>query len=197
MDPITGFMAIAGLGVSLFGSTEASGYQKQAAQVSQNITGLEEQENQQRQLAMNISARRQSVQALRTAQQASARGEAAAANQGGLQSSGFQGGQAQATTGGAFNILGIQQNQDIGNQMFGIQGQISQQQILQSQLQSQASTYSGIASIGSALSQSAGPLGNILGNVFSFGQQPGQGQWQGSATSSSMGLNYGAPGGFY
>lgn len=184
MDPITGFTALAGLGISLFGSTEASGYQQQAAKVSQNITGLEEQENQQRQLAMNISARRQSVQALRTAQQASARGEAAAANQGGLQSSGFQGGQAQATTGGAFNILGIQQNQAIGNQMFGIQSNISQQQILQSQLQSQASTYSGIASIGSALSQSAGPLGNILGNLFSFGQR--QGSQAQTSTSSSF-----------
>jgi hypothetical protein len=193
MDPITGFMAIAGLGVSLFGSSQASKYQSEAAQASQRITGLEEQENQQRQLAMNISARRQSVDALRKAQQASARGEAAAANQGGLQSSGYQGGQAEATAEGAFNVLGIQQNQAIGNTMFGIQGQISQQQILQSQLQSTASTYQGIASIGSALSQSAGPLGKILGNAFSFGQG-GQG---GPQTSTSSSFNPWQVGGSY
>lgn len=181
MDPITLAISAAGIGMSLFGAAGAmdktlqeSALSGQETQISQGITGLQIQENQQRQLAMQISARRQQTETIRKTQMARAQGLAAGVSQtGGTSSSGIAGGQAQAQGEGEFNLLGTNQNLQIGNQLFGIQNQISQGQIAMSgiqgqmnNLQGQASIFSGVGAIGGSLANSAGPLGNILGNWF-------------------------------
>lgn len=186
MDPITGAIAIAGLGMQLFGAggalssgLSASDFAKQESQVSQDITGLQGQENDQRQLAMQISARRSQTESIRKAQLAGATGQAAAVNQGGQFSSGDAGGQAQASSEGRFNVQGTQQQEDIGNALFGIQRNITAKQIMMSSLQGQqasaqgqAALFQGIASIGGSLAGSAGPAGNLLGNFFGNQNDP-------------------------
>lgn len=201
MDPITGAIAIAGLGMQLFGAggalsggLSAADLASQESQVSQQITGLQQQENNQRQLAMQISARRQQTEMTRKAQLASSQGLASGVNQGAQFSSSVQAGQQQATSEGDYNLQGSNQNLEIGNQLFGIQNQITGKQIQMSGLQGQqasaqgqAAIFSGIGSIGGSLANSAGPLGNILGNWFgnkgdaSLGSG-GEGLPQGSAT---------------
>jgi hypothetical protein len=201
MDPITAAISIAGLGMKLFGAggalgagMSASGFASQETAVSQNTTQLQIQENQQRQLAMQISARRQNMQNVRATQLAQSQGQEAAVNQGAQFTSGAAGGYAQAAGQGGVNLLGTNQNLQIGNALFGIQNQISQNQITMAGLQGQQSSaqgtaamFGGIASIGGALAGSAGPMGSILGNFFGNKNDPslgtgGQGLPQGAAT---------------
>lgn len=193
MDPITGAIAIAGLGMKLFGAggalasgMSAADVASQESGVSQQITQLQQQENQQRQLAMQISARRQITQDTRTAQMTAAKGRAAAVNQGADQSSGAAGGQAQAGAQGRYNVQGTQQQLDIGNALFGIQGQITGKQIQMSQLQGQQSTdmgnaamFGGFSQIGGSLAGAAGPAGNILGNFFGNSNDPSANAFKG------------------
>ncbi len=122
---------------------------------------------------MQISVRRQSIQDERTAQMTAARNLSAGVSQtGGTQGSGVQAGQQGAVSGGNFNLLGLNQNLQIGNTLFGLQDQISQNQIQMAALQGQANTASGISAIGGSLAGSAGPLGNILGNFFNNQSDP-------------------------
>lgn len=179
MDPVTATIAIAGLGMSLFGSMGAAektaqmaGLASQEATISQGITALQGQENDQRQLAMQISARRQQTEVVRKTQMARAQGLAAGVNQtGGTASSGIQGGQAQATGEGAYNLQGIGQNLSIGESLFGIQKQITGKQIAMSGLQGQSASLqgqagidSGIGALGGSLTGSSKNLGNIFEN---------------------------------
>jgi hypothetical protein len=187
MDPITAAIGVAGLGLKLFGSVgtldttySEAGLSSQETALSQQNTQLQIQENAQRQLAMQISSRRQATQDTRNAQMTAARNLAAGVSQtGGTSSSGVTAGQQGATSGGAYNLQGINQNLQIGNTLFGLQGQQSQNQIqmagLQGQmntLQGQASIFGGIGSLGGSLANSAGPLGNILGNFFGNKNDP-------------------------
>lgn len=186
MDPITAAIGIAGLGMQLFGSIGAAektaqmaGLASQEATISQGITALQGQENDQRQLAMQISARRQQTEVVRKTQMARAQGLAAGVNQtGGTTSSGIQGGQAQATGEGAYNLQGIGQNLSIGESLFGIQRQITSKQVamagLQGQsasLQGQASIDSGIGALGGSLMGSSKGLSDIIGNFTNTSNQ--------------------------
>lgn len=204
MDPITGAIAIAGLGMQLFGAggamsatSKEAGLASQESGLSQGITQLQMQENNQRQLAMQISARRQQTEIMRRTQLTKAQGLAAGVNQGAQFGTGVQGGQQSATSAGGYNLLGVNQNLEIGNALFGIQNQISNKQIAMSgiqgqmaSLQGQASMFSGIGAIGGSLASSAGPLGNLLGNFFGNKQDPtantqgGMGMYSGAQTGS-------------
>lgn len=164
MDPITAAISIAGLGMSLFGTVKGAGVASQEAAVSQQITGLQQQENSQRQLAMQISARRQQTEIMRKTQMAQAQGLAAGVHQGAQFGSGVAGGQAQATSEGAFNLQGINQNLQIGEALFGLQNQITGKQGMMAGLQGQASTDAGIAAAGNSLMGSAKGLSGIIGN---------------------------------
>lgn len=181
MDPITGAIAIAGLATQLFGAVGSMSATSQEASLAQQESGLsmqntqlQMQENSQRQLAMQISARRQMTQNTRTAQLRSSQSLVAGVEQtGGTQGTAVQAGQQGATSGGAYNNQGVQQQLDIGNTLFGLQGQMSQNQLkmagIQGQmstLQGQSSIFQGTGAIGGSLAGSAGPLGNILGNFF-------------------------------
>lgn len=187
MDPITGAIAIAGLGMQLFGAGGAFGATSKAATIASQEAGISMQnadlqmhENQQRQLAMQISARRQMTQNTRQAQMQASQSLVTGVGQtGGTQGSAVQAGQQAATSGGAYNNQGVQQQLGIGNNLFGIQNQISRNQITMAGLggdmatqQGQASMFQGIGAIGGSLTKSAGPLGNILGNFFGNSNDP-------------------------
>lgn len=173
MDPITAAISIAGLGISLFSSVKEAGISSQETALSQQNTQLQIQENAQRQLAMQISARRQQTQDVRTAQMTASRNLATGVGQtGGTSSSGVVAGQQGATSGGDFNLQGVNQNLQIGNTLFGLQNQQSQNQIAMAGLQGQMNNWKGIGAIGGSLSGSAGPLGNILGNFFNNQSDP-------------------------
>lgn len=192
MDPITLMFGLASTALSAFGTFGAMQTANQASQINQQIAGIQVQENTQRQLAMQISARTKSLDALRNTQKASSLALAAGVNQGAQFGSGVAGGQGAAANQGAQNLENIQQNLQIGNALFGMDSTIDNLKGQLSALQSREATYSGISSLGGDLSRVAGPFGNLFQNFF--GGSGGGGNSPG-ASSNYAGYNVtGLPG---
>ena len=103
-------------------------YGQQVAQIEANrsIIGLQQKQEDVRQSAMNIDAQRQKRQAIRDQLAASSLGIARATGSGAsLSDSGVQGGQAQIGSQGRYNLLGINQTQEQGNSLFGLNSEIT------------------------------------------------------------------------
>lgn len=147
-----------GLGLSIFGGIEKyEGAQKQtAAQVSE--INLEEQQDQVRKQAMEVSSRRQQMEVLRNAQRASSLARANATASGSQFGSGLQGGLGQIAGASGVNMLGINQNLQSGEQMFGLNALLDQQKIAYAQAGGQINTGSGLSSLGGSLMSSMGTL---------------------------------------
>lgn len=181
--------------MSLFGgisgasnAKDAAGLQSQEAAaaygIQGQIAGLEGSANAQRQQQMALSAQRQQLENFRNMQRVRAQGLNAATQQGAQFGTGLAGGQAQATDQGYFNSQGIQQNLEIGNNLFSIDNQISQQKLALSGLQSSTNvalsgiqsnmaTDQGIANVGGAMMKGAGTMSNIFGYMTAPGMGPG------------------------
>lgn len=163
MDPLTLGISAVGLGLQAFGSFSAAGKAKEAYGIQSQITNIEGQVNQQRQTAMELSARRQSMEIFRNNQRARAMAVNNATNQGASygNSSGLPGGEAQVQNQSTFNLQGVNQNLQIGENIFGLDDQISKQKLALSQVQSQQATDQSIGQLGGGILKSAGTLGNI------------------------------------
>lgn len=194
MDPITiGLMAV-GTGLQIYGGMKQSGIAKQQAAIGQQQASISADEaaqeqgiNYQKQQQMQLQASRMQLENFRNVQRARAQGLNTAVSQGAQFGSGLQGGQAQATDQGYTNALGINQNLEIGNNIFGYNNAISQDRIKSAGLQSQsaalggdAATASGISSLGGALVKTGPTIGamakgiNFSGlNLFSPGSLSG------------------------
>lgn len=160
MDPLTLGIAAVGLGMSLFGGISASEQASKQAQINQQINADEVKVNQQRQQAMVLDASRRQMETFRNTQRARAAGLVAATSQGVNKGSGLAGGQAQATDQGLFNSLGISQNLQIGQNIFGLDNQISGLKSQISASQSSQMTDSAISSFGGDIMKNASTLGN-------------------------------------
>jgi len=169
MDPLTLGIGAVSLGLQLFGGFSAANTQNQIAQLNSQVYSQEKLANKQRQDAMELSARRQTMETFRNVQRARAMGTAAAVNQGAQFGSGLQGGNAQATDQGFWNASGIQQNLQIGRNLFGIDNTISGLKSQISSLQGSVATDEAIAGMGGALGKNAGTLGNIFSSFGSLG----------------------------
>lgn len=181
-------MAIAGVGLatslagSLMASTAASSYYKG----EQNIGQLELQVNDQRKLAMEVDARRRQLEVVRNNQKARALSQTSATSQGAQMGTGLQGSYGGISGQSNTNLLGVNQNLEIGRNIFGIDTKISEQRIANSGFQSQMNQGQGEASIGNTLMSSSGKAGSILQSLFG-GSSSG-----GSPSSSSLGGNLGS-----
>jgi hypothetical protein len=148
-------IGLAGLGIEALGTMEQSSAAKDVTQADINIAGIQQKENAQRQLAMQINARRQQTQQIRDAQLKQSQGLASATSQGAQFGSGLSGGQAQIAGQANYNLQGINQNLQIGNTLFDLSNQQSQQQIAKFQAQSAQASASGLSSIGGDLLKAA------------------------------------------
>jgi len=179
MDPISIGLGLAGLGLSLFGGAKQADISKQQAQLSAQVAGVsgqiagdELQVQAQKKQQMELEANRQQLQNFRNVQQARARSLASATTQGAEFGSGLEGGLASASDQGNVNALGINQNLEIGRNIFGIDTDISQKKIQIAGLQSQsallggkAATDQGITSLGGALLKSGPTIGSFTKNL--------------------------------
>lgn len=169
MDPFTAISAISGgvgLGMKIFGMDSASKAASAAYGIESNITGLQQQVNNQKQQQMELSARRGQLENFRNAQRLRAQGTNAAVNQGAQFGSGLQGSLAQNTSQSLFNSQGINQNLEIGRNIFGLNNQISSQNLALSKVKSDMSTDQGWANLGGSLMQSSGSIGNVAGAAW-------------------------------
>lgn len=190
MDPLTLGIGAIGLGLSLFGGASQASASHQIAQVQQqeaqqaygiqsNISSLEGKVNDQRQVQMELSARRQSLQQFRTMQQARAQSIANSTNQNAQFSSSAKSGADNTTAQGLFNVQGINSNLAIGENIFSLDRNISSQKLALSNVQTQAniqlsglqsdiSTDQGISNIGGTLMKGAGTISNIFSAGTNF-----------------------------
>lgn len=187
MDPISIGLGLAGLGLSLFGGMGQASVASQQAQISSQVATVggqiatdEQAVQAQKQQQMQLEASRANLQNFRNTQQAQARNLSNATAGNSQFGSGLQGGQAGAKDQGLFNSLGINQNLQIGQNIFGIDSDISQKRIqiagLQSQsalLGGQAATDQGYASLGGALLKSGPIIGALGKNLGGFSTNPG------------------------
>jgi hypothetical protein len=162
MDPVTIGLTVAGFATSILGTMSASSDAKQISGYEQQNAGLEMQVNAQRKNAMEIDARRRQLDTVRNAQRSRHAAVATVQGQtGSTQGTGLQGAQAQLSGQGNFNLQGINQNLEIGRNIFGLDTSISQNKIAIAGLQGSQGTAQGIAAIGGDISRSATSLGNI------------------------------------
>lgn len=164
MDPFTAFSSavqVVGLGMSLFGGASAASDASKAASIQSNIAGLEGGLEDQRHTAMELSAHRQQLEILRNNQRARSTATANATNQGAQFGSGLQGGLAQVQDQSLFNLSGVNQNLQIGDAMFGINKQITEQKQQLAMVQGQSATDQSIASLGGALVKTGPVIGQI------------------------------------
>lgn len=164
----------AGVGTSVAGAMSA-------AEANKNIAGLEGKAEEQRKNAMELDARRKSLEQVRVMQRAHYMAQNNANNQGALQGSGVQGGYGQVAGMGYTNLAGIGQNREIGENLFGINSQISGQKMNLADAQSMSAIGSGLTSLGSMGMGALGNFGKLsqgfpTQSVFGGGGYPGAGK---------------------
>lgn len=158
---LTGGIGLAGLGVSVYGQVQQSKDEKTAYGSRIAQAQLDEQVNSQRQRQMELTYNRNSLENLRKTQQTNAMALATSTNQGAQFGSGAAGGRAQVTSAGAFNQLGMNQNYQIGENIFGLDNQIDEQKINEAKAQSAANSAGGIAAIGGDITKAAPMLASL------------------------------------
>lgn len=171
MDPFTIGAGIVGLGMQLFGGFGASGDAKKIAELNQQIASDERDVNEQKRFQMELSSRRQQLEIMRNTQRLRAQATAAAVNQGANLGSGLQGGLAQITDQGLFGGVGVNQNLEIGRNIFSLNDSISDKKSQISTLQGEQASNSAMMSLGGALVNNAGTIGRI--GQFGFGRLTG------------------------
>lgn len=165
MDPLTIGIAAVGIGLQAFGGFGASAKAKEASEIQGRIAGFESQVNDQRRTAMELSAQRQTLEMFRTSQRSRAMAINNATNQGASygNSSGLPGGLAQIQDQTLFNVQGVNQNLQIGENIFALDDKISQQKVALSSVQSDMATDQSLSNLGGSLVKDSSTIGNIAG----------------------------------
>src|SRR5438045_747983 len=120
MDPLTLGIGAISLGMQLYGRFSGAGHASQFADLERQQAGLEQQINAQKKQQMELNGRRQLLEVYRNTQRLKAQGLAVGVSQGAQYGSGVAGGQAQISDQGAYNALGVNQNLQIGRNIFGL-----------------------------------------------------------------------------
>jgi len=168
MDPVSLGIGIVGLGLQLFGTKKAVDSSRDIANVNRGIASDEQQINAQKQQAMELSARRMQLENLRNNQRLRAQATNAATNQGAQFGSGLQGGLAQIQDQSLFNQQGVNQNLEIGENIFGINADVSQKKMQLANLQGQQATASALTSLGGALVKEGPIIGGLAKDFGSW-----------------------------
>lgn len=171
--PIGLAIGAVGLGLSLFGGISGFGESQNASRIQGEIAGQEREVNMQRQQAMMMDARRKNLEVIRQSQRDQALATSRATNQGAQFGSGLQGGLGQISGQSNYNALGIDQNLEIGQNIFGFQNRISSLKGQLSNVQSNMATDTGIANLGGTLMSSAAPASRFITGFGSSGGSSG------------------------
>lgn len=189
MDPLTLGIGAIGLGMQLFGKFGASEDAEKLAELEKKQAGVEMNINKQKKQQMELNSRRSLLEIYRNTQRLRAQAVQAGVNQGASSGSGLQGGLGQITNQGFYNALGVNQNLEIGRNIFGLNDQMSEIKMQMSDVKTSLSENQGWASLGGSILGSAGTIGNVgkslfggsnnLGSAFMGGGTPvGYGNWR-------------------
>lgn len=166
MDPLSLGISAIGIGLQAYGAFSASGHAKEAAEINRAIAGDEQKINEQKHQQMLLEANRMQLQQFRNIQRLRAQATASAVNQGAQFGTGLQGGLAQVSNEGLFNLNGINQNLQIGQNIFDINNDISAKKMKLADVQGEMATDQAWASLGGAMVKNAGTIGQLGQNAY-------------------------------
>ncbi len=166
MDPISLGLMIAGTALTAGGGIGGIFSGKRQSEISYGMAQDERAINEQKHQAMLLQAKRSQLEVFRNQQRARSMSQNAAVNQGAQFGSGLQGGLAQINDQTGVNSLGISQNLEIGENIFGLNADLSSKKMQMANAQSNSAMDQGLMSLGQAMVK-AGPT------VGAFGKQIG------------------------
>lgn len=174
MDPISIGLGAIGLGMQIFGGIGASEDAQKQAQISQQVSVEERAINEQKRQQMQLTAKRQQLEIFRNNQRARAQATNAATQQGASLGSGLQGGLAQVQDQSMFNALGINQNLEIGQNIFSHNDAISGLKAQSASVAADQAADQGLMSLGGSIIK-AGPIVGAFGKNM-YGSPSGGGK---------------------
>jgi len=173
-DPFTIALAVVGVGFSAFGASKQIEASKEMKNQQQEIVRQEQAAEAERKKQMELDARRKQMEIIRQQQRARSMALATATAQGAAQGSGLMGGYGQIGGVTGTNLLGVQQNLEIGRNLFGINQNIGNARINYAGAQAQYGMGSGISSLGGAIISNLGTLSSLGKSAFYGGSGGGQ-----------------------
>lgn len=161
MAALTTIIAGIGIAASIAGAAGSLYASQQQASAQKRAIAAQQEAERQRQLAMNLDAQRKKREQIRQAQVYRAQALATTTAQGASQGSGLEGAYGQISGQSGTNLQGINQNQEIGNNIFAANRAYGQAQADMADAQGSAATFQGISSLGGGLVSNAGTIGKI------------------------------------
>ncbi len=185
----TAVIAAAGVGLTAYGGMQQSKIAKQQAGVSQQQFAEQQKQDEMRRQAMELDARRKTLETVRNQQRARSAALAAASNQGAAAGSGLQGGYGQISGATNTGLLGISQNLELGNQMFDSNSFMSTLQQRNAALGGQMATAKGWSSLGGSIFQASGQIGALSKGIGNPGSIGGGAVWAGAEGANPWSRN--------
>lgn len=146
--------AIAGTATSMFGASEQNAAQQQ-------MIAIQSKEQKQRQNLFEIQQQRQTVENLRNAQKAGSQARTNAVAQGAQFGSGLLGGLEEIQGESNYNVLGIRQNTQIGENLYSLDQQLTQAKIASANAATTQQIGGSLTSLGGTLISSMGEIGKL------------------------------------
>lgn len=159
---------VAGTGMQIMGSQRAAEAANRQADAQAEIANQERRAEAIRKQAAELDARRKMLEMVRNQNRARSMALSNATAQGAQYGTGLQGGYGQISGVSNTNLLGVSQNLGFGEQLFGINGNISQQRINYAQAGGDLATAQGLSSLGGSIINSMGPLSRLSGGWNGF-----------------------------
>lgn len=158
----SGLGALFSIGGGIFSAITGDEDQKKIAGIEKQIAVTQMQENYQRRTAMELTARRTQMQSLRQAQLARSMALTQSTSGGSQFGSGLQGGYASISGMTTTNMLGMSNNLEIGENVFNLSDQESEEKAALATAQSKAAS-------DQAMGKLFGGIGGSMGDLFKFG----------------------------
>lgn len=172
---LTAGVGAAGLGMQLLGTRGQVAGAQASSQAQQDLVNAQQEQDRIRQQAAALDAQRRQLQTVREAQVARSMALTSATAQGAQGGSGLQGGYGQIAGQLGVNTLGIQQNLQLGQDIFGIEtSQVTPAKLRYAQAQGQISTSQGLSSFGGSIMNSLPTIGKLsqgFGNSNPYSSQ--------------------------
>lgn len=168
MAAVSTMVAVAGLGMAAAGTVMSTSAAAQQAQAQQQALAFQRQAEEARKKAMNLDAMRRRREMVRQSIIARATALATATKQGAQFGSALSGAYGNISGRTGVNILGINQNQQLGNEIFNAN-------IGASMAYSEAASWGAYSQVGSGLSSLGGAVMKNSGTIAQIGTYFGSG----------------------
>lgn len=166
MALVTAAIAAVGLGLSAYGAYQNYQGQKAANEASQQSLAIQQQQEAERKKAMELDAARRTREIIRQNVAARSLSLAAVTNQGAEFGSALPGAYGGESGRSGVNALGVSQNLEIGNTMFGLNSQLTDARSSYLNAQSRSALGSSLMGFGGAIVNNLGMI-NRVGNYVS------------------------------